>query len=159
MFFHFKGSLKSPPVGGGGHEIPSPTLTLNDEGEDSDNGEPLLSGFGEVSKECSGNELEMWSQMLQVRKPTPFEIFVNFALLYLMYILRFLFSGLGQIDRSAPTEKLSALLPENASCPQQDSGRARGAKGRSLATIHRGLFSTRRDCRNLQDTYHQGVAR
>jgi len=60
-----QGSLKSPPVGGGGHEIPSPTLTLNDEGEDSDNGEPLLSGFGEVSKECSGNELEMWSQMLQ----------------------------------------------------------------------------------------------
>ena len=85
MFLHFKGSLKSPPVGGGGHEIPSPTLTLNDEGEDSDNGEPLLSGFGEVSKECSGNELEMWSQMLQVRKPTPSEIFVNFALLYLMY--------------------------------------------------------------------------
>ena len=49
-------------------------MTLNDEGEDSDNGEPLLSGFGEVSKECSGNELEMWSQMLQVRKPfIPFE--------------------------------------------------------------------------------------
>lgn len=61
-----QGSLKSPPNVGGGHltEIPSPTLTVNEE-EDSDDGEPLLSGFGEVSKECSGNELEMWSQMLQ----------------------------------------------------------------------------------------------
>ena len=67
------GSLKSPPNVGGGHltEIPSPTLTVNEE-EDSDGGEPLLSGFGEVSKECSGNELEMWSQMLQVILFVPF---------------------------------------------------------------------------------------
>ena len=67
------GSLKSPPNVGGGHltEIPSPTLTVNEE-EDSDDGEPLLSGFGEVSKECSGNELEMWSQMLQVILLLPF---------------------------------------------------------------------------------------
>ena len=58
------GSLKSPPNAADLTEIPSPTLTVN---EDEDSGDDvLLSGFGEVSKECSGNELEMWSQMLQV---------------------------------------------------------------------------------------------
>ncbi|TRY69121.1 hypothetical protein TCAL_04113 [Tigriopus californicus] len=36
-----------------------------EEDEDSDGEEPLLSGFGEVSKDCSGTELELWSQVLQ----------------------------------------------------------------------------------------------
>ena len=42
----------------------SPTIVLD--GQDSDsNEEPLLSGFGDVSKECSGSELDSWSQVLQ----------------------------------------------------------------------------------------------
>ena len=32
--------------------------------DDDDNEEPLLSGFGDVSKECSGTELDSWSQVL-----------------------------------------------------------------------------------------------
>ena len=33
------------------------------EDDDDDNEEPLLSGFGDVSKECSGTELDSWSQV------------------------------------------------------------------------------------------------
>ena len=39
----------------------SPTMITED---DDDNEEPLLSGFGDVSKECSGTELDSWSQVL-----------------------------------------------------------------------------------------------
>lgn len=56
-------SLKSPPAtadgGDGGGDI-SPTITIEDDGE-----EPLLSGFGDVSKECTGSELENWGLVLQ----------------------------------------------------------------------------------------------
>ena len=40
----------------------SPTMITED--DDDDNEEPLLSGFGDVSKECSGTELDSWSQVL-----------------------------------------------------------------------------------------------
>ena len=58
------GSIKTPPASLPSVDgAPSPTLTVED--DDSDNGEPLLSGFGEVSKECSENVLDMWNQVLQ----------------------------------------------------------------------------------------------
>ena len=41
----------------------SPTIVPDD--DDDCNDEPLLSGFGDVSKECSGSELDSWSQVLQ----------------------------------------------------------------------------------------------
>ena len=42
----------------------SPTIVLDADDSDT-NDEPLLSGFGDVSKECTGSELDSWSQVLQ----------------------------------------------------------------------------------------------
>jgi hypothetical protein len=36
-----------------------------DDEDDSDCEEPVLSGFGQLSKDCSGTELELWSQLLK----------------------------------------------------------------------------------------------
>jgi len=60
-------SLKSPPMAGHhGDDADSMSPTIVLDGQDSDsNEEPLLSGFGDVSKECSGSELDSWSQVLQ----------------------------------------------------------------------------------------------
>merc|ERR1719412_3435952 len=57
-------SLKSPPSSSTtiGDDPDSPTMITED--DDDDNEEPLLSGFGDVSKECSGSELDSWSQVL-----------------------------------------------------------------------------------------------
>ena len=41
----------------------SPTIAMD--ADDSENEEAILSGFGDVSKECSGSELDSWSQVLQ----------------------------------------------------------------------------------------------
>ena len=41
----------------------SPTIILD--ADDSENEEVILSGFGDVSKECSGPELDSWSQVLR----------------------------------------------------------------------------------------------
>ena len=40
----------------------SPTMITED--DDDDNDDIMLSGFGDVSKECSGTELDSWSQVL-----------------------------------------------------------------------------------------------
>merc|ERR1719412_976847 len=58
-------SLKSPPSSSTtiGDDPDSPTMITED--DDEENEEPLLSGFGDVSKECSGSELDSWSQVLQ----------------------------------------------------------------------------------------------
>lgn len=45
--------------------VDGPISPTRDEEDDSDGEEPLLSGFGEVSKDCSGTELDRWSQVLQ----------------------------------------------------------------------------------------------
>ncbi|GIY53604.1 rab GTPase-activating protein 1 [Caerostris extrusa] len=41
------------------------SLTLHDQDTESDNDEPLPSGTGDVSKECSSYELEGWAEVLQ----------------------------------------------------------------------------------------------
>ena len=43
----------------------SMSLTIVLDADDSENEEVILSGFGDVSKECSGSELDSWSQVLQ----------------------------------------------------------------------------------------------
>ncbi len=55
-------SLKSPPTDE--QDSLSPTIVSADDNDD-DNDEPLLSGFGDVSKECSGSELDAWNQVLK----------------------------------------------------------------------------------------------
>ncbi|KAK2721247.1 hypothetical protein QYM36_003506 [Artemia franciscana] len=54
-------------------EIRKVTISMNkvrthDPGEGIDNDEPLLSGSGDVSKECSESELESWAQVLDAWK-------------------------------------------------------------------------------------------
>ena len=40
-------------------------LSPREDEDDSDGEEPLLSGFGHLSKDCSGTELELWSQLIR----------------------------------------------------------------------------------------------
>ena len=54
-------SLKSPPMYSDEADNSPPLVAMDD---DEENEEPLLSGFGDVSKECSGSELDSWSQVL-----------------------------------------------------------------------------------------------
>ena len=52
------------PIGSSGMD--EADLISPQEDEDEDDGEePLLSGYGDVSKDCSGTELDQWSQVLQ----------------------------------------------------------------------------------------------
>ena len=65
----------------------SPTIVLDADDSDT-NDEPLLSGFGDVSKECTGSELDSWSQVLQGL----FNFYESFFLkpgffIYLLYYL------------------------------------------------------------------------
>ncbi len=53
-------SLKSPP---NLDDDISPTIAMDEDDEDGD-AEIVLSGFGEVSKDCSEQQLELWSQVL-----------------------------------------------------------------------------------------------
>ena len=48
-------SLKSPPMYSDEADNSPPLVAMDD---DEENEEPLLSGFGDVSKECSGSELD-----------------------------------------------------------------------------------------------------
>ena len=69
VFLHLKSELKSPSItsgaGGYGDDPDSFGLTtMITEEDNDDNDEPLPSGFGDVSKECSGTELDSWSQVL-----------------------------------------------------------------------------------------------
>jgi len=52
---------------GGALQSPAPVLSDTPKDEDlSDNDEPLLSGSGEVSKDCSEIELALWAEVLQL---------------------------------------------------------------------------------------------
>ncbi|XP_029775874.1 rab GTPase-activating protein 1 isoform X3 [Suricata suricatta] len=53
-------SLRLPQSGSQSSMIPSPP----EDDEEEDNDEPLLSGFGDVSKECAGKILETWGELL-----------------------------------------------------------------------------------------------
>ena len=61
-------SLKSPPISSGagayGDDPDSFSPTMITEDDDDDNDDIMLSGFGDVSKECSGTEFDSWSQIL-----------------------------------------------------------------------------------------------
>ena len=45
-------------------DMPMEPMSPMDEDEDGDE-EPILSGFGSLSKDCSGTELEQWSLLLK----------------------------------------------------------------------------------------------
>uniref|UniRef100_A0A8C0M7K1 Rab GTPase-activating protein 1 n=1 Tax=Canis lupus familiaris TaxID=9615 RepID=A0A8C0M7K1_CANLF len=53
-------SIRLPQSGSQSSMIPSPP----EDDEEEDNDEPLLSGFGDVSKECAGKILETWGELL-----------------------------------------------------------------------------------------------
>ncbi|XP_035963755.2 rab GTPase-activating protein 1 isoform X3 [Halichoerus grypus] len=53
-------SVRLPQSGSQSSMIPSPP----EDDEEEDNDEPLLSGFGDVSKECAGKILETWGELL-----------------------------------------------------------------------------------------------
>ncbi|XP_021565193.1 rab GTPase-activating protein 1-like, partial [Carlito syrichta] len=53
-------SVRLPQSGSQSSMIPSPP----EDDEEEDNDEPLLSGFGDVSKECAEKILETWGELL-----------------------------------------------------------------------------------------------
>ena len=64
LTFSTLGSLRGHGGGTNPADMPMEPMSPMDEDED-DGEEPILSGFGSLSKDCSGTELEQWSQLLK----------------------------------------------------------------------------------------------
>lgn len=66
LTFSTLGSLRGPGSGfGSASDEPDLQSPQPDDDDDADE-EAILSGFGDVSKDCSGTELEVWSQVRPV---------------------------------------------------------------------------------------------